>query len=247
MLVTQGAKPTDAPSQHELSWWLGQGADILQSTHWLLKPLSGSDTQHFCSHFISQSRSYSGLLQQGREGQSLHVSGKRKVEISVNKRGTTTISDFAKDFQFLKCTVIVYVIMTFTREFKIEFNTNPLDSGASPQLLHKARFLCFQLPQVNNKWKEEPESASRLCLLFKMHHRPRQSSVKKGTICGKKLGTVEAENGDTKLGRGQLRSKKGFKEEMCLRRLLKDPLAFAQWARGGMISSSRGGTPGWSP
>lgn len=77
-----------------------------------------------------------------------------------------------------------------------------------------------------------------------MHHRPRQSSVKKGTICGKKLGTVEAENGDTKLGRGQLRSKKGFKEEMCLRRLLKDPLAFAQWARVGMISSSRGGTPG---
>lgn len=83
------------------------------------------------------------------------MSGKRNSDIFVNKKWVSQLVILQNVLRLSKCTTTVDLIMTFSSEFKVEFNISPLDTSTPPPLFHKARFLCFKLLQLSNKWKGE--------------------------------------------------------------------------------------------
>lgn len=95
-----------------------------------------------------------GLTSTGQGTAILPQARKEKVGIFVNKKVCTKIRDFTKDLQFSKCIIIIYLPMTPTDGFKVEFDLHQLGSAASPQLFQNARLLCLKLLRVNRRWEE---------------------------------------------------------------------------------------------
>lgn len=96
ILIIQGVRLVEAPTQHMLPRLLRQNMENLQSTHWVLKPPSVSNTHHFYSHFIGQSRSHCQAFFPRAQNSKTSCVRKGQVEASANQQVTATISDFAE-------------------------------------------------------------------------------------------------------------------------------------------------------
>lgn len=136
-------RPAEAPSQHVLHGHPA-GMQDLWSTYWL------------CHSHLQVTHIISAPVLWAEAGQITRPNFcvartiilprvRRKWEYLWTNKWLPQLVVLQNDPQFSKWTVIIYLIMTFTSELKVEFNIKPLDSDHSPWLFLKARFLCFKL------------------------------------------------------------------------------------------------------